>query len=423
MTTMADITATTASGIRAPTDAALQERFAPLLRHIAAGSAEREASRSLAYDAVAGLAQAGFTAVRIPLDDGGSGATLAQGLRLLRALAEADPNLAQALRAHFTAVESLLAGPDTDRRDRWFRRIVDGAILGNATTERGNAPGTNATRLLERAGRLVLAGTKYYTTGSLYADWIQVHADTVDGRSVRATVRRDAPGVEVLDDWDGFGQRLTASGTARFDDVEVDPHEVVDAPRGGTGFTAAYVQAVLLATLGGIAAASRRDAVDYVRGRTRAFAHGVGDSALRDPLVQGVVGRISSSVSAIDAVLDAAGDRIQDAAARQATGLLDEAATQELDAAISEAQIFVVEQTLAVTNQLFEVGGASAVSVGRGLDRHWRNARVLGQHNPVIYRAREIGQHRLTGDQHTTAIYVGTPGDPERTTTRPGDPA
>ncbi|WP_417218442.1 acyl-CoA dehydrogenase family protein [Arthrobacter sp.] len=404
-----------------PTTAQLLARFAPLLADIAAGAAAREASRSLAYDAVARLAEAGFTAVRIPHADGGSGATLSQSLRLLRALAQADPNLVQALRAHFTAVESLLASPDAARRSRWFARITAGGILGNATTEKGNAPGTNSTLLIERGGHLVLNGTKYYSTGSLYADWIQVHADTETGASVRATVRRDAEGVHVVDDWDGFGQRLTASGTARFEDVAVDPHDVVDAPRGGTGFTAAYVQANLLVALGGIAGAARDDAVRYVRGRTRTFSHGIGDSAQRDPLVQEVIGRLSSSVAAIDAVLDALGVRIQEAARRYTVGDLDAPATQELDAAVSEAQVFVVEQTLAVTNQLFEVGGASAVSEGLGLDRHWRNARVLGQHNPVIYRAREVGQHRLTGDQHTTAIYVGTPHQDAEPTT--GEPA
>lgn len=405
MNTIADID----TGRDAPTTTGLLQRFAPLLEDIAAGAAHREATRTLAYDAVARLGRAGFTAMRIPQEQGGSGASLSQALRLLRELAIADPNLVQALRAHFTAVEGLLASPDAERSGRWLRRIADGAIMGNATTEKGNAPGTNSTRLLNRGGHLVLTGTKYYSTGSLYADWIQVHADTADGRSVRATVPRNAPGVEVLDDWDGFGQRLTASGTARFNDAIVDPQEVVDAPRGVPGFTAAYVQAVLLAALGGIAGAARRDAIDYVRGRTRTFAHGIGDSAQRDPLVQEVIGRLSSSVSAIDAVLDGVGEKIQAAATRQAENQLDEAATQELDAAVSEAQVFVVEQTLAVTNQLFEVGGASAVSQGRGLDRHWRNARVLGQHNPVIYRAREVGQHLLTADQRTTAIYVGTP--------------
>lgn len=392
-----------------PVTTELLARFAPVFEGIAATTVESESTRTLAHEAVSLLKTSGFTAIRVPTEFGGSGATLAQSLLLLRELGAADSNLVQALRAHFTTVETLVSGTDAAARQRWLPRVVAGDVFGNATTERGNKPGTNSTVLTEEAGRTVLNGTKYYSTGSLYADWIKVSADTAAGQSVRVSVPRNAPGVELVDDWDGFGQRLTASGTTRFTNVEVSP-ENIDASGGleGVGFGAAYVQGILLTALGGIARAVRRDAVDYVRGRDRAFSHGVGDSPQRDPLVQEVVGRISSTVFAIDAVLDTVGTRIQDAAAAAAAGKLDAEATAELDTELSEAQIFIVEQTLDVANRLFEVGGASAASETRRLDRHWRNARVLGQHNPVIYRARAVGQQRLTGDHRTTPIYVGT---------------
>lgn len=393
----------------APTIQTLLERFAPVFEAIAATTIHSEATRTLAHEAIALLKASGFTAIRVPVEFGGAGATLAQSLRLLRELGAVDSNLVQALRAHFTTVETLVSGTDTAARQRWLPRVVAGDVFGNATTEKGNKPGTNSTLLTEEAGRTVLNGTKYYSTGSLYADWIKVSADTAAGDSVRVSVHRNDPGVELLDDWDGFGQRLTASGTTRFSNVEVAP-ENIDASGGveGIGFGAAYVQGILLVALGGIARAVRRDAIAYVQGRDRTFFHGVGESAQRDPLIQEVVGRISSTVFAIDSVLDTVGSRIQDAAARSAAGTLDAAATAELDTELSEAQIFVVEQTLDVANRLFEVGGASAASETRGLDRHWRNARVLGQHNPVIYRARAVGQQRLTGDHLTTPIYVGT---------------
>ena len=41
------------------------------------------------------------------------------------------------------------------------------------------------------------------------------------GRS-KVVVRREDEGVEIVDDWNGFGQQLTASGTAYFHDVLVD---------------------------------------------------------------------------------------------------------------------------------------------------------------------------------------------------------
>ena len=47
--------------------------------------------------------------------------------------------------------------------------------------------------------------------------------------------------------------------------------------------------------------------------------------------------------------------------------------------------------------RLFEVGGASATLRTRGLGRHGRNARVLASHNPLIYRARLLGDRAVNG--------------------------
>lgn len=382
-------------------------RFQPVLDEIAAGAVAREANRELAYDAVRHLAQSGFTSLRVPTEYGGLGASLADTFLLLARLGEADPNLVQALRAHFTTVEGFRVA-EHSQQERWLPRIVAGEIYGNATTEKGNAPGTNSTRLEQDDGRWYLDGTKYYSTGSLYADWIQVSADLTDGTTRRVAVHRDDPGVELVDDWDGFGQRLTASGTTQLTKVEVNPTNILPVDReNGAGTLTSFVQLVLLAALTGIGRAVRRDAVKYVRGRNRAFAHGFGTEPQRDPLVQETVGRISASVFGVEAAFEAAVRMLDATVARSEQGNLLAKDVVELDTATSEAQIVIVEQVLAATTQLFEVGGASATSASRGLDRHWRNARVLGSHNPLTYRAREVGQQWLTGDAAIAPVYIG----------------
>ncbi|MGD6980844.1 MULTISPECIES: acyl-CoA dehydrogenase family protein [Citricoccus] len=386
----------------------LLDRFRPVLDEIAAGSVRRESDRELAHDAVRRLAESGFTALRVPTEHHGLGASLADTFHLLARLGEADPNLVQALRAHFTAVENFrAAGPAA--QERWFPRIVAGEVFGNATTERGNRPRTNETRLEQRDGGWILNGTKYYSTGSLYADWIQVTADLPTGETRRVTVHRGDRGVELVDDWDGFGQRLTASGTTRLLDVAVDPQNIAAVgAQEGYGTLTSFVQMVLLAALTGIGRAVRRDAVEFVRNRTRAYAHGVGDEPQRDPLVQETVGRISATVFAVESAFDSAARRLDGAVARSERGELTADDQAELDTVTSEAQIVIIEQVLAVATQLFEVGGASATTESRRLDRHWRNARVLGSHNPLAYRAREVGQQRLTGDAVIAPVYIGS---------------
>ena len=44
-------------------------------------------------------------------------------------------------------------------------------------------------------------------------------------------VRRDAPGVQVIDDWNAFGQRTTASGSVVFDQVLVEEDQATAQPR------------------------------------------------------------------------------------------------------------------------------------------------------------------------------------------------
>ncbi|MFI7968346.1 monooxygenase, partial [Acinetobacter baumannii] len=94
-------------------------------------------------------------------------------------------------------------------------RFVQGDLVGNAWTEVGNVQiGDVVTRVTKDAsGNLVVNGEKYYSTGSIFADWIDLFAyDEVNDRHVIAAIYRHETGVSVIDDWDGFGQKTTGSG-------------------------------------------------------------------------------------------------------------------------------------------------------------------------------------------------------------------
>ncbi|UGQ11973.1 acyl-CoA dehydrogenase family protein [Yinghuangia sp. ASG 101] len=374
----------------------LAARFRPVFDHIAAGAVAREQHRELAYDAVARLAEAGFTAVRVPVEYGGSGASVTDLFRLLVDLGEADSNLPQILRAHFGFTEDRLADAPSAARDRWLRRIGDGAVVGNAATEIGDgAPGRLDTALSgDPEGPWHLTGSKHYSTGSLYADWIAVLGQRGDDLGW-ALVRGDAPGVERVDDWDGFGQRLTASGTTRLDGVAVDPDDVFWRGERGPNYMYAFYQLVHLATLSGVARAVVRDGVDYVRGRRRVFSHGSGDTPAADPLVQQVVGRLAAYAFTAEATTLAAVAHLEEINRLRPAGPVPEAAYDTAEIAVSKAYITVADAVLTAATLLFETGGASTVAGSRALDRHWRNARTLSVHNPVIYKQRVVGDHLL----------------------------
>ena len=382
------------------TDAELDARFAPIFTRIAAGAVEREQQRTLAHEPVAWLREAGFGALRVPQSHGGLGASLAQLLRQLVRLGQADSNLPQILRAHFGFVEGRLSSNDAASQDYWFARVVAGELWGAAMAERTDSTGNTVQLTQGEEGDYRLDGEKYYCTGTLYADWVAAVANHGD-EFVSLAVPTRAPGVEVVDDWDGFGQRLTGSGTTRFRQVAVPQRHVLRRFAKGElraeSYLTAFYQVVHLATLAGIARAVLADAVAFVQGRTRAFGVPGQSKPSDDPLVQRVVGRLSSLAFATEAQVSAVGHGLQGVFEAGQAGEVPEQLYTDAEVQAFQAQQIVLAQVLEATTLLFEVGGASATSNARRLDRHWRNARTLASHNPAIYREQALGDYYLNG--------------------------
>src|SRR5690625_910793 len=393
----------------------LWEKLTPVFNEIAASAPARESAGGIDPKPIHQLRDAGFTRLRIPEAYGGFGLSLPQAYEFFIALAAADSNLAQALRAHWSFVEDVLSRT-TDQSEfvqRWLARLGSGVIIGNAITERENQHGTNSTRLTQRDGQWLLNGTKYYSTGTGYADWIAVAATGDDDQPVSLTVPAEAPGVEIVDDWDGFGQKLTASGTTYFYNVVVDDTEIFPAGHGlESGERTAYGQAawqtVHLATLVGIAKAALSQATQYVQSRTRTFSHGAADVVRHDPQVLQLLGELASQVAGLETIFQAIPPVLADHLAADARG---EAPSDDqvdaLYARVYQAQQVIATVTLEVATRIFEVGGASATSQTRAFDRHWRNARVLASHNPLIYRARILGDYLVNGVSPERKYTVG----------------
>ncbi|MBK0095656.1 acyl-CoA dehydrogenase family protein [Erwinia sp. S63] len=390
--------------------AALAAHFRPLFDRIAEGAVERERNRTLPHEAITWLKEAGFGTVRIPKEQGGWGASLPQLFQLLTELAEADSNLPQALRAHFAFVEDRLNQPASAERDRWFRRFSDGELVGSGWTEIGTVKlGDVITRVTPTANGWTLSGEKFYSTGTLFADWIDVYARRNDNQGdVIALVSTHQPGVTRDDDWDGFGQRLTGSGTTRFDNAHVEQEHVFDfATR--FRYQTAFYQHVLLATLAGIGKAVARDGAKAVAARDRIYSHSNGDSSRQDVQVLQVIGEITSLAFAVEATVIRAAHSLQ--SAYEAHSSSDEAqllAVNALaEAEAGQAQVIASELVPRAATELFNALGASDTRISKALDRHWRNARTVSSHNPVIYKARDIGNWKVNGTPPTGIWQIG----------------
>ncbi|KZD20340.1 acyl-CoA dehydrogenase family protein [Tardiphaga robiniae] len=372
-----------------------------LFDHIAQGEAEREHDRVLPYDIIALIRRSRIGALRIPKADGGGGSTVRELLTAVIRLAEADANVAHILRNHYSVVERLLASPPSAQNRKWRDDVAAGAIIGLATTELGSsqvgdiAPATTVT---PDGDGYRLNGTKYYSTGTLYADYVLVRV--ADGNEALATtiipVKRE--GIELVDDWDGSGQRLTGSGTTHFRNVRVEAAELIfDQPNIGYGaaYQNTFAQLYLTAINAGIAAAILRDASDLVRRRARSFYYAPTLRPREDPILQQTVGQIASNAFAAEATVLAAAEALD--VSSNAPNREDTKPALDSALASSKAKIVVDELAIRSGSLLFDAGGASATKKSDNLDRHWRNARTLSSHNPVTYKAQAIGAYEVNG--------------------------
>ena len=421
------------------TDSATESQstdWSAVFASISEGALQREVDGELPVEAVRLLKSEGFGALRVPAASGGGGLDLVGLARLWIELAAVDANLPQAFRGHFALVEDRLwhHARTSDQRV-WFDRFVAGEMAGNAWSEVGSDIDLPRTVLRPRAdGSYRLDGTKYYTTGTIFAEWTDVHArlalpghpDEVEDPTAIALVDTRDPGVRTVDDWNGFGQKGTGSGTTTFDNVGVPADHVLPF-EDRFPYQTAFYQLNLLATLTGIAKAALRDVVDAVQKRTRNFSHANAPRVRDDAQVLALVGGIAAAVYAAEAATLRVAGSIQAVADAPLASVEEIAALVEAsEIESSTAQVAVSELVLRATSDLFDALGASATARPLALDRHWRNARTVASHNPRILKARVVGAHVVNGTPPPYAWSIGGTRrrqDWDDTRPRPGDAA
>ncbi|MCP1645374.1 alkylation response protein AidB-like acyl-CoA dehydrogenase [Pseudomonas citronellolis] len=386
----------------APLDLAeLRRRAVPRLAAIAEGAAERERLRQLPHEQVRTLAADRLLCFRIPAAYGGAGASVRDTVQFVIDLAAVDSNVAQSLRPSFAFIEGLLARGDQAEQQRWFPRFLAGEVFGNAGWEIGGANGAVSAHLRRDGEAFRASGSKFYSTGSLYADWVSAVALDEDDKPVSFVVPRDREGLELLDDFDAMGQRLTASGTTRLNDLLVQPGEI--RPRvveeGQRSIVTPFLQLFLGAVEAGIARNALTDAVAFARDHARPIKHSSAQRSVDDPYVEFAVGEISARALAAEAVILRAAERLDEA---WAAGLEHDAVNLAA-VEVAQAQYIAVESALKAAELLFDVGGASTTGRQHNLDRHWRNARTLANHNPRHWKAAVVGAWRLKGSEPPTS--------------------
>lgn len=373
---------------------AVRTAAAPILDGLRAGAARRDAEREHPFAEIRALADAGVLRLRVPVADGGAGGSVRELAELVVDIAAADSNVAQALRPGFLVAERLVTGDlDAAERADLAEKVRRGDLFAGTVNERGGVPGGVRTTLTRDEHGLRIDGTKYYSTGGLHAQWFSGSAVDDDGRIVGFTVPTDREGVRLVDDFDAVGQRLTASGSTVLDGVRVDESEVSAAAAVRTHPHGSLAHLILAAALSGIAQAASDDAVRIVREVARPIKHSGAARATEDPYVREVVGKIATAAFTARAQVVAAAEAL-DRHWERATST----SAVEAVVAVGEAYIGAGVQALAAAELVFDVGGGTLTGRGLGLDRHWRNARTVANHNPRAWKAAAIGAWLLDGE-------------------------
>lgn len=365
----------------------------------------RDQNRILPTEQIIQFSQKGLGGIRVPQQYGGAFVSNKTLAHVFRILTKADANVGQIPQNQFGLLNFInITGSDAQKQFI-YTEVLAGKRIANGGPEK-NAKDTKAiqTTLTLQNGQYLLNGEKFYSTGTSFADWLAIRALHPDGYTVLTIIDRHAAGVEVINDWNGFGQRTTASGTVKLHNVIADPalffdeRIIADTPN----VRGAYSQLLQVAIDVGIAEAAFDDTLSSVRKARPVIDAGV-EKASEEHYTLQEVGKLNILLDAAILLLDEAAeyldklDQLPEIAAEQAA---------RASILVAEAKIYANDAALHISEKLLELGGSRASLSQHNLDQHWRNARVHTLHDPVRWKFHAIGDYYLNGTHPARHAWI-----------------
>lgn len=344
--------------------------------------------------------------VQEPPEYGGDGLSYAQAAVLTRRVARGDTSIAHLLGYHYAQTRVAVLFGTPEQADELSRRNgAERLFWGGVQNPRGGSE-----LLLTRDGDgFRLSGRRSFASGASLGDQLSITA-ILDGELVFVSLPAGRRGFRALRDWDNIGQRLTDSGGVELDGVRVERSEVLGddpligrAPSPYQTLVTPHWQLAFVNFYLGTAEGALAEALDWTRSHATAWESSGVDRATEDSYVLRTVGELSSELRAAELLTDRAGAALQ-SALDFGPGLTEQ---QRAEAAVAvyEAKYLTTKVALDAASRLFEIQGARATASVYGFDRHWRNLRTHTLHDPVAYKAREVGDWVLNRRAPEFSLY------------------
>lgn len=358
------------------------------------GRNQRDQNRELPFDVIELFSQKGLGGIRIPKEYGGAFVSNKTVAQVFRILSKADASVGQIPQNQFGLLNAIHYIASDEQKKFIFQEILNGKRIANGGPERNSKTSRTITTPLSIIdGKYYLDGQKFYSTGTIFADWLAIRAIHPEGHTVLSIVPRNAKGLEIVDDWEGFGQRTTASGTVKLNHVEVDPFLIMDERNlaNQPNYRGAFSQLIQVAIDVGIAEAAYADTLSAVNKARPIVDANVEKASFEQYTIQ-EVGKLRILLDAAILLLDEAAEAIDEL---DQLDQLDDDVTATASVRVAEAKVYANDAALQISEKLLELGGSRSSLSEANLDQHWRNARVHTLHDPVRWKLHAIGNYYL----------------------------
>ena len=375
-------------------DAEALEIAHALAEQFKSNAIQRDAQRILPFQEIEAYSQSGLWAITVPKQYGGAEVSSLTVAKIIALMSGVDGSIGQIPQNHFYALEVLRNTGTEQQKQKLYAEVLKGARFGNALAEFKTKNATQKqTAITPTEHGFVVNGEKFYCTGSLFAHRIPTLVKDHENREFLAFITRESEGLELIDDWSGFGQRTTGSGTVKFNNVPVAAEDIIpfDSAFSQATLVGPFAQIMHAAIETGIARAAFEETLHRVRQARPWIDSGV-DQATADPLTLFELGRIVADVRASEVLLKQAARSI-DAAKPQPTAA--NIAKASLD--VAKVRAHSTETALKASSKLIELAGSRGSQREDGLDRFWRNARVHTLHDASRWKYYFIANHLLNG--------------------------